>query len=195
MAVVNLASYFRDSQYVDILIATVILAVIGLIVWFMYKQLSRRDLFKIDAPKKHENIFINFFRHLAYALKYVLVFPVYTFIWFMVFSLSIHLLSPQQGVAKTMLIGIIVISSIRILAYINEGMAEDMAKLLPLTLISIVLTNPDFFAQKFSFDSLLVFKAEIPKIIKFLFFTVLLEWLLRAGHGIFILIKNRFAKS
>lgn len=190
----SIVSYFRDSQYIDIFTATIILALTGLVIWFMYKQLSKRDLFKIEAPKKQENKFINFIRHLIYALKYAAVFPVYTFIWFLVFSIFLHLLSPGQEISKTMLLGIVVISSIRILAYINEGMAEDLAKLLPLTLIAAVLANPEFFIQKFSFSSLLVFKTETPKIVKFLLFTVLLEWILRLGHGFFMLIKDKFRK-
>src|SRR3989338_6220626 len=188
----SIVSYFRDSQYIDIFTATIILALTGLVIWFMYKQLSKRDLFKIEAPKKQENKFINFIRHLIYSLKYAAVFPVYTFIWFLVFSIFLHLLSPGQEISKTMLLGIVVISSIRILAYINEGMAEDLAKLLPLTLIAAVLANPEFFIQKFSFSSLLVFKTETPKIVKFLLFTVLLEWILRLGHGFFMLIKDKF---
>ena len=87
-------------------------------------------------------------------------------------------------------LGIIVVAATRIGAYANEKLAEDMAKLLPLTLIAIFLIDPkavDLGTLKSSFE---IFIVQVPIVLKYLLFIIVLEWALRSLRGIFAYLEK-----
>ena len=182
--------FILDKQYLNLLWSTVILFLVSLLAWYIYyKQLARRDLFEI--PKlKLQTKFVNFFDKAIYFLKYLLIFPVYSFIWFLIFSFLLFALSKSRTIEEILFLGIIVVAATRVGAYISEKLAEDMAKLLPLTLIAIFLMDPkavtlDTFIA--SFNSILL---QLPKVAKYLLFIIVVEWLLRVFHWTLTSIKK-----
>jgi hypothetical protein len=68
---------------------------------------------------------------------------------------------------------------------VHESMAEDFAKLIPLTMFSILLTHPSLDAFGISIAKLETFASLIPGFLKYLVFTVLLEAVLRGGTWLF----------
>lgn len=182
--------FIWDKQYLNLLASTLVLFLASWLAWYIYyKQLARRDLFEI--PKlKLQTKFVNFFDKAAYFLKYLLIFPVYSFIWFLIFSFLLFALSKSRTIEEILFLGIIVVAATRMGAYISEKLAEDMAKLLPLTLIAIFLMDPkavtlDTFIS--SFGSILL---QLPRVAKYLLFIIVVEWLLRVFHWTFTSIKK-----
>lgn len=179
-----------DKQYLNLLASTLVLFLASWLAWYIYyKQLARRDLFEI--PKLNlQTKFVNFFDKAIYFLKYLLIFPVYSFIWFLIFSFLLFALSKSRTIEEILFLGIIVVAATRMGAYISEKLAEDMAKLLPLTLIAIFLMDPkavtlDTFIS--SFNSILL---QLPRVAKYLLFIIVVEWLLRVFHWTFTSIKK-----
>ena len=179
-----------DKQYLNLLMSTMVLFLASWLSWYIYyKQLARRDLFEI--PKLNmQTKFVNFLDRAIYFLKYLLIFPVYSFIWFLIFSFLLFVLSKSRSIEEILFLGIIVVAATRMGAYISEKLAEDMAKLLPLTLIAIFLMDPkavtlDTFIS--SFNSILL---QLPKVAKYLLFIIVVEWLLRVFHWTFTSIKK-----
>src|SRR3989338_3978069 len=177
--------FIWDKQYLNLLMSTMVLFLASWLSWYIYyKQLARRDLFEI--PKLNmQTKFVNFLDRAIYFLKYLLIFPVYSFIWFLIFSFLLFVLSKSRSIEEILFLGIIVVAATRMGAYISEKLAEDMAKLLPLTLIAIFLMDPkavtlDTFIS--SFNSILL---QLPKVAKYLLFIIVVEWLLRVFHWTF----------
>ena len=182
--------FIWDKQYLNLLMSTMVLFLASWLSWYIYyKQLARRDLFEI--PKLNmQTKFVNFLDRAIYFLKYLLIFPVYSFIWFLIFSFLLFVLSKSRSIEEILFLGIIVVAATRMGAYISEKLAEDMAKLLPLTLIAIFLMDQkavtlDTFIS--SFNSILL---QLPKVAKYLLFIIVVEWLLRVFHWTFTSIKK-----
>jgi len=76
------------------------------------------------------------------------------------------------------------VSTVRITSYIKEEHASDLAKLTPLALLGVFLTDPNFF----SLDLLITRLQEIPslgwQLIHYLSFCILLEWILRILYSL-----------
>lgn len=176
--------FFIDRQFFVLLSSTIILFLAIFIMWYFYhKQLSKRDLFeipKIDSDSK----FVNFINRLIYFLKYMLIFPLYSFIWFLIFSFLLVLIAKSRPISEIMFFGIVIVSVTRISAYVSSKLAEDMAKLLPWAMIIVFLMDPQSITLESAQASLKSFIQEIPKIAKYLLFIAFVEWFLRIGNWI-----------
>lgn len=186
----QLIKYFvLDEQYLKLFASTLVLFFASLLAWYVYyKQLAKRDLF--DIPKLNiKSKFVYVVDRIIYFLKYLLIFPVYSFIWFLIFSFLLFLLSKSRPIEDILFLGIIVVAATRIGAYISEKLAEDMAKLLPLMLIAIFLTNPEAVTLNVIVSSFQVLIEQIPRVAKYLMFIIAIEWALRIWHWIASFIK------
>lgn len=183
-------NFIMDKQFSNLFISTIFLFFASLLAWYIYyKQLARRDLFEI--PKlSFQSKFVNILDRTIYFLKYLLIFPIYSFIWFLVFSFLLFALSKSRPIEDILFLGIIVVAATRIGAYVSEKLAEDMAKLLPLTLIAIFLIDPKAVTIETINSSLPLFLQQIPRAAKYLLFIIVVEWILRIGHWALISIKT-----
>ena len=177
-----LKGFFIDGQFFVLIISTIVLFFGVYIMWYLYnKQLSNKDLFKV--PKiDSESKFANFMNRLFYFSKYVIIFPVYSFIWFLIFSFILVLIAKTRTIEEIMFFGIVIVSVTRISAYVSPKLAEDMAKLLPWALIIIFLTDPKSITLESIQISFYSFVQEIPKVAKYLIFITFVEWVLRIGN-------------
>jgi len=182
--------FFLDKQFLNLIIATIVLFLFALVAWYFYhKQLVKRDLFEI--PKiKVESKFASFMDRIIYFLKYLLFFPIYSFIWFLVFSFMLFLLSKSRPIEEIFYFAIVVVAATRISAYVSASLAEDMGKLLPWTLVFIFLTDPNAISIEGLRNSISVFIESIPKVSKYLLFITFVEWVLRIGHWVIVPKKN-----
>jgi hypothetical protein len=135
---------------------------------------------KIDSNRK----FASFFNKAVYYLKYIIIFPLYSFIWFLIFAFLLVLIAKSRPIQEIMFFGIVVVSVTRIAAYVNPNLAEDMAKLLPWALIILFLTDPQSITIESARTSLMGFIAEIPMVAKYLLFIAFIEWILRISFWI-----------
>jgi hypothetical protein len=189
-------SPFIGESYLQLFTFTIGLSIYAIFVWYFYKSLSKRDLFSINLEKYN----LPYIKHktlgkvgsvLAYILKYGIVFPIYVFIWFLILSLFLLVLSEEITVSNILLTSIVVVSTVRVISYFKEDMSSDLAKLMPLALLAIALSNPNFFSSETALTRL----SEIPilwsQIVQFLIFSIVLEWILRILH----LIKSSTKKK
>ncbi|MBI3035601.1 hypothetical protein HYY71_04725 [Candidatus Woesearchaeota archaeon] len=175
-------NFFLDKQYLNLLISTITLFLASFLAWYIYfKQLARRDLFEI--PKLSLKLkFVSAIDRIIYFLKYLLIFPIYSFVWFLIFSFLLFILSKSRPIEDVLFLGIIVVAATRMSAYVSEKLAEDMAKVLPWTLIVIFLMDPKAVTLDAVASSFPVLLSQLPRVAKYLLFIIFLEWLLRIGH-------------
>lgn len=184
-------NFILDKQFLNLFMSTIILFFVSLLAWYIYyKQLARRDLFEI--PKLNiKSKFVNILDRIIYFLKYLFIFPIYSFIWFLIFSFLLFLLSKSRPIEDILFLGIIIVSATRIGAYVSEKLAEDMAKLLPLTLIAIFLLDPKAVTLQTVTSAFPIFLEQIPRVAKYLIFIIVVEWFLRIGHWVISSLKPK----
>lgn len=173
-----------DRQYLSLFTATIVLFSASFIAWFIYsKQLAKRDLFELPKVKAERKI-SNFLNKIVYFLKYLLIFPAYSFIWFLIFSFLLFLLSKSRSIQDIFYFGIVVVAATRVGAYVSERLAEDMAKLLPWSLILIFLIDPAAVTLNGAVESFTIFMQHVPEVARYLLFIIFIEWILRIGRWI-----------
>ena len=156
-------------------------AIYSIFVFKFYRLVSKKDLFELDLQQynhaKH-NVLIKIFEIALYTIKYVLIFPVMLFFWFIVFTVLLSFLS--TGTIRTVLLtSMAIIGAIRVTAYYDEELSKDVAKMLPFALLGILLVDVTFF----NFDSSIELIKQMTTMFKtmsyYLIFVIALEFVLR----------------
>jgi hypothetical protein len=196
MSFYNEISAIIGETYLQLFVFTIGLFIYAVFVWHFYRTLSKRDLFKIDLEKynlpqvKHKTLG-KVGSVISYILKYGFIFPVYIFVWFLILSIFLLVLSEEFAINNIILTSVVIVSAVRITSYYKEDLASDMAKLIPLALLAILITDPNFF----SMEATVARFSQIPnlwsQILQFLIFSIVLEWILR----IIYLIKRGASKT
>ncbi|MBI4439193.1 hypothetical protein HY640_04635 [Candidatus Woesearchaeota archaeon] len=174
--------FFFDKQFINLLVSTTFLFMASLAAWYIYyKQLAKRDLFAIPKIKLNTR-FTDLIDKGLYYLKYLFIFPVYCFIWFLIFSFLLFALSKSKSIDDVMFLAVILVSATRMSAYVSEKLAEDIAKLLPLTLIAVFLMDPKAVNTETVMASIPAFMSHAQTAASYLFFIIILEWALRISR-------------
>ncbi len=158
------------------------MAIFTLFIWYYYRLLARRDFFRF-TPVRGEGWhirFVNGLRQVGFVLKYVILFPAISFIFFAILALFLFLLAKEQSIGQILLISITVVAGVRITAYVNEEAARELAKLIPMVLLGVTLVQPNFFSIDLFFDRVFQVPAFVPQIGGFVLFTFLPEVILKA---------------
>ena len=193
--VYGLISGILGETYLQLFLFTTGLFLYSLFVWGFYRSLSKKNLFTLDLNKyafveeKHKGL-KKARDVLVYILKYGIVFPIYVSLWFVSLSLFILLLSSEFSLNHILLSSIVIVSATRAMAYYNENLAADLAKLIPFALLAVLITNPNFFSMEFTVQRFLEIPTMAQQMLQFVIFSVFLEWGLRILSSINSIIKN-----
>ena len=176
----DVKTLFMDPIYFKLFATTIGFFVAGYLIWLMYIALSKKDLFSVKKSKSPTS-----WDKFVYVTKYGLLFPIYSSIWFLVFVVCLYFLSDKYAIETILFIGVVLVTVIRIFAYINERLAEDFAKLIPLTLISILIMDPTFIKLNPEAFTALVQGLYKLETVQFLIFLIVSELLIRTIAHIF----------
>jgi len=194
----SIASNFTVAEAVS-LIKPLLLFIIGVSIYSIfifkfYRFVAKREIFKFNLKKYNHSDFrkIKKFSHLLlYILKYLIIFPILTFFWFIVLSIILAFLSRNNTMQTVLLISFSLVAVIRIMAYYNEDLSKDLAKMLPFALLGVFLVDISYFSAGASLDSI----KQLPDLWKiavyYLIFIIILELSLRILFGIFRLFKSK----
>jgi hypothetical protein len=185
------------SSFPEFVAFTLGIALYGIIIYNFYRFTAKRDIFHLGFIERHKkknteekhHIVINFFLNI---LKYGFAFPVIVFFWFAGFSVLLFFLAKSVSIELILLISITVVSAVRITSYYREDLSRDLAKTLPLTLLAIALMDPNFFSFSMVWDRVAAIDLFVPKMITYVIFTILMEWLLRV---LLFLKRKTFGKK
>ena len=164
------------TTYLELLVFTIGILLYVVFIWFLYRNLSKRDLFKLRA-KKVGSVFL-------YILKYGIAFPFYVGFWFVILTVFLFVMAKNVTVRQVALISIALVSTVRITSYLKEPLSQDLAKLVPFALLAIFLSDPNFFSWDLLMGRLYTIPSLGWEILKFLTFSILLEWVLRIMYSI-----------
>ena len=141
-------SNFQNNPISKLLVLTILIAVYAVFIFYFYKFLAKKNLIELNLSKYNKYEAGTFFKAIAiilYILEFIILLPIITFFWFTVLAILLFLLSEGLSLEIVLLISAALISSVRVTSYINENLSQDLAKMLPFTLLGFALTKPTFF--------------------------------------------------
>ena len=168
-------------------------AVYAILIFNLYRFMSRRDIFNVDFSKYEESRFpaLRKTLHLiSYCLKYLLIFPLFAFLWFGILVVMVAFLSKAKEVEDLLLIAMAVLTAVRVTSYYTEDLSRDIAKMLPFALLGIFLIDLRYFEFSTSTDLLNRVGEEWKSIFYYWVFVVILELVLRITEPYFKALYN-----
>lgn len=72
------------------------------------------------------------------------VFPAVSFVFLSILAASLFLLGKSQTTQQIILLSMSVVVGVRMTAFVSEGAASDLAKLLPLSLLGVLIVDPSY---------------------------------------------------
>lgn len=185
-----LPTFFQ--KFIAFFVVSIIIVIYGFVIWRFYKSVSKKDLLGLDLNKYNKTKHPTITKIVAgglYLIEYVLISPLIIFIWFTLLTFLLIIVTEGIPASSILIISGLIIASSRIISYSNENLAQDIAKIVPLTLLAMSFLNPNFF----SVERILTTFSEIPILMgdigTYLIFIVFLEIILRFFDFIFSLFK------
>lgn len=166
------------GEYGRLLYLILLSFLIFFIVWEIYVRLSLRDLFFLKSSLNLEQV--SWGKYLIYWIKYLLLFSIFSFLGFLIFSISIFILAPNLRPYDVMLFSIILVSTVRLSAYFHPAMAEDLAKLLPLAVIISIIAKPEFLTTRINMETVKIFQQAAPSFLRYFVIIFIMELVLKA---------------
>ena len=182
------------ANFLNFLILVLIIVLYSIFVWKFYKFVSKKNIIGLNLNQyntaKHP-----FLTKLTqggfYLIEYIIILPFLIFFWFAVFTLLLIVLSQSQNVAQILVVSAVIIASIRMTSYYKEGLSQDIAKMLPLTLLAVTVLNPNSFIEAQYFERVISHLTQLPSffmsILSYLIFIICIEVVLRLFDFLFSL--------
>ena len=196
-SVVNQINTLTSDPYTNLALNIIALAAAMYIVWYLYKKISKRDMFKFEEAHYGKGItgqLRKVFSILFYIIKYGILFPIYSFLMFVLLSISIFFLSTGMNVHSILYISMVIISVVRLLAYINEDTAQELSKMLPFGLIFFILTKPNV-AKQYTLPNINEVTTALPQVQQYFIFLIGLEFGLRIVYVLITLFVSSFERK
>ena len=174
------------------------IAVYGIFVFHFYRFLARKDIFRLDL-QKHNQAKRPFLRKtisvVFYVFKFLLVYPIFVFIWFAVIAGLLYLMSRNQSIDNVMLAAMGVVGAIRMCSYYNGALSTDISKILPFALLGIMLIDNSIINIPNSTEGVREAALRLETVLYYLVAVVALEFVLRVLSGIVGWIRGRRGKE
>lgn len=175
-----------------LLFFTSVIVIYAVFVFYFYRYLAKKNIIGLNLSQYSESessqkIIATFF----YIIEYLIILPILTFFWFAVFAILILVLAEGIGASTVLIISAAFVAAVRVTAYISEKLSQDLAKMIPFTLLAIAITKPNFF----DVSALISRFAEIPALFSniayYLMFIVILELIMRFSELISNIVKTK----
>jgi hypothetical protein len=158
-----------------------------------YRFLGSKDIFKLNL--RQYKGFLGFLEDivevLLYICEYLIILPLFIFFWFIVIALMITALSKIGNAQSILLLAMGIVGATRVAAFYNEELSMDMAKLLPLVLLSVFIFDIGSISYEFFVSTVKQFPSLWETALYYLVFIFLLEVLLRIAYGIYCWRKHK----
>jgi len=119
------------------------MVIYSIFIFKFYKFLARKDIFKLKLYtyyNKSQLLLEKMFGGILYVLEYLLLFPIFTFFWFIVLAVLFSFLSKNTAGINFM-ISMALVASVRVTSYYTENLSQDLAKMIPFALLGVFLVD------------------------------------------------------
>jgi hypothetical protein len=185
----------RTQSFINLFLLIFLVVVYAIFVWKFYRFISKKNILGLNLNKynkSHHPLLTKLFAGLLYFVEYIIILPFLIFFWFSLFTIFLILLTTDLEIQTLLIISATVIAAIRITSYIpkyGENLSQELAKLLPFTLLAISLLNPGFFNISRIFANFSGLLGSFEEIGYYLIFIIIFEIILRFFDFIFSLFE------
>lgn len=169
------------AQFRPALLLTAGITIYAIFVLHFYRFLSQTELFEVNFDKYATDAnpsYGKWKKYSLYLIKYVLVFPIFTFLWLTFLTLVLILLS-SQDISTVLLIATSVLVAVRATAYYDADLGRDLAKMLPFALLGAFIVKLSSFSLASSLEKIFELPTHWQTILTYLLFALVIELILR----------------
>ena len=159
----------------------------GVFVFNFYRFVARKDIITLNLQKHNQARRPAVRKTLSavfYVVRFLVVYPVFVFIWFSVMSGLLFVLSKSQTTDTVMLVGMGVVGAIRASSYYTEALSTDIAKILPFALLGTMIIDSSVVRIVESTEDVREVALSWETVVYYLAAVVALEFVLRMTTGI-----------
>jgi len=146
----SFANYFGfgDTVLPGLFFFTLIIVLYGVVIYYFYKFLSKKDIADINLLRfsKTENGVVKFLAGLFYFIEYILFVPFLTSISFAILAIVLMLIAKNLDVSTILVVAAALVASVRATSYVGRSISQDLAKMIPLTLLALAITGENFLS-------------------------------------------------
>ncbi len=195
-------SNFTVQNFVENIIPLAFFAIgiflYGLFIFKFYKFIAKRDILILKMGQ-HSSDFKGFLKKLiqisAYILENLIVIPLLIFFWFLVMAAILLIMGKTYNSSVILLISMGLVGAIRIAAYYQEELAQELSKLVPLSLLAVFLSDLTYFSIENSIQNAMKLPELWGVFIYYFVVVICLEFTLRILKAIHYQIKNKDQKT
>jgi len=168
------------------------LAVYAFFIFKFYRFLARREIFQLKILDKDSGYkgFRAFIHWIGYLFKYLIVFPLFLGFWVIVLSAILAFLAKNNTIESILLISVALVGVIRVMAYYDEDLSKDLAKMMPFALLGVFLVDISYFSASNSLNSIMQIFISWKLLVYYLIILILIEFILRILYLIFGSLKK-----
>ena len=167
---------------IKLLLITALIVIYALFIYLFYKFLAKKNLIELNLSqynKYSSGFLLKFFALIFFIIEYIIILPIVTFFWFTVLSLFLFLLAESLTLEVVILISAALVASVRVTPYFSESLSQDLAKMLPLTLLGFALTKTEFFDISTQLSRIGEIPTLFTTILYYLSFIIIIEIIMR----------------
>lgn len=176
------------QNFVGLFLLVLFVVFYAILIWHGYRLIAKKNIINLDLRKYNkqgEGFFIKVVAGLLYFTEYLIILPILIFIGFSLFTILLLLLTEGIEVGTLLVISAVVIAAVRFTSYYSEDLSKELAKIIPLSLISIAIFSAGGLEISKVFTNLSLIPSFFNNILSYLVFIVFLEIILRFFDLIF----------
>lgn len=182
------------EDIIPLAVYIIAIVIFAIFVFSFYRFFSKKNMFELNLTQYNtsRHPFLSKVYHvLLYIVEYILLFPLVTFAWFLLISISIGVVTENTDPNSVFFVAMALAGAIRLSSYYSEQLAQELAKTLPLALLGLFLVQTDITSYAGSLDIIKALPEYISKLVYYFVFIVLLEFTLRITHTIRFMIRGK----
>ena len=185
------------QNMIGFFILVILFVIYALIIGYFYRFISKRNILELNLNQ------YNYFNHsfliktlatLFYIVEFIFIMPVIILIAFAVFTELLIVLTSDIQILHILMISGITIGAIRVASYIDEDISQQIAKIIPLTLLSISILSPNSLLHSQSGAKAISHLSQIPEMLSYIWyyfiFIFIIEILVRLLYSFGLLFKS-----
>ena len=184
------------GNFFNFFILVLLIVLYCIFIWKFYRFVAKKNVIGLDLNKYNKSknpLLTKLLAGSLYLLEYIIILPFLIFFWFAIFTLFLIVLTQNQNISQILIISATVIAAIRMASYYKENLSQEIAKILPFTLLAISVLNPSFFLETQYLGRIVNQLMQIPSFLSniayYLLFIIILEIILRLFEFIFSLFR------
>ena len=173
-------SYLTEIKPLAIFIIGIFLY--ALFVFKFYKYLARRDLLRLnlkDYGKGFSGQFKTFMMNFFNVIEVMLLIPILILFWSAIIAIFLVALSKNSSPETILIVSVAIVGAVRVAAYYNEELSQEVAKLIPFTVLAVFLMDFSYFSVNQSLDAAKNMLLSWESLLYYLLFVIILEAVLR----------------